>query len=189
MKKHDDQIKFESQKISIKSKDTIEQVQVSEEPAPICSSSLDSDLESHIRDYFLNPLKELIANDGVSNGYLIANVDALGVMKQILKAILKRKKISITEILEKAAFEEEDTDAPSTEECVSSETLPEEIACENSHDASVVDEDEEEDDDEENEEEDDDEEDDEEDDFDEYDLEEARECDSYAYDEDESMDG
>ena len=68
--------------------------------------SSECDLDRHIRDYFLEPLKDLINNDGVSNGFLIANVDALLIMKKILKSILKKKKISIVEILEKAAFED-----------------------------------------------------------------------------------
>ena len=84
LKKQEEQIKAEPQKISINS---AEKIQISEKLDPVSPKSLDYELEAHIRDYFLEPLKELISNDGVSNGYLIANVDALGVMKQILKAI------------------------------------------------------------------------------------------------------
>lgn len=175
---------FDSPKISINSKKepSIDQPSIDH---PILLSS-ECDLDRHIRDYFLEPLKDLINNDGVSNGFLIANVDALLIMKKILKSILKKKKISIVEILEKAAFENsEETEAIENDSHEENSYEESEEEAEEQNEKQEDDQDEDEEDEEEDEE---DEEEDEEE-FDEYDLEEARECDSYCYDEDESMDG
>lgn len=139
------------------------------------------DLESHIKKYFLSPLNELIENEGVSNGYLIASVDALKIMKKILKSILKQKNVSIIDILEKAAFDCEESQESYPEE----ENVLEESSSEVEEDSQEDDEDQ----DDEEDEEDEDQEDEDDEYEEEYDIEEARECDAYCFEEDESMDG
>jgi hypothetical protein len=136
-------------------------------------------LKSHIKKYFTEPLAQLIQDDGVSDGVLIANPEALGVIENILIAILEKRKTSIIEILEAAAFgeveeyeqvEEVEEDTQDAEECVIEDVEEEE------EEESVQEE----------------AEDDEEENFD-YDLQEAREFDSYMssdylHDDEENMD-
>lgn len=139
-----------------------------------------SSLEDHIKKYFIKPLNKLIKNDGVNNGVLIASVDALEVIAEMIDSIIEKRDVSIIDILESAAFAgqeeevEEVVEASFQEEAVEEQELDDELEEEEDNDD---DEDEEEDE--------------EEEDYEEYDdLEEARECDSYAgYEEDESMDG
>jgi hypothetical protein len=147
-------------------------------------------LKSHIKKYFCKPLSELIENDGVNDGVLIANPEALRVLEDILNSIVERKKITIVEILESFAFEdvedeqeEEDEETIEEEQEEDEEENVEEEVAEESEDE-IVSEDSEED------QEEDEEVVEEEDEYDYEDLQEAMECDSYmGYEEDESMDG
>ena len=143
-------------------------------------------LKSHIKKYFCKPLSQLIENDGVNDGELIANPDALRVLDAILNSILERKKITIIEILESFAFEdvEDENQEESIEDEQDEEDLQdeEEQSIEEDQDEVAVELEEEEEEEEQEEEE--------EDQFDYEDLQEARECDSYVgYEKDESMDG
>jgi hypothetical protein len=137
-------------------------------------STLDQDSDAYLRDYFINPLKKLIRDEGVYNGVLIAQIEALEIMQRMFDSLLIRDKTTIVDILNEAAF-------AGSEECLE---IEEEISEE-------IDDDDEEENDDDDEDENEGEIKDEEEDYDyEYDVEEAKEFDCYAeYEEDESMDG
>jgi hypothetical protein len=196
-----------SEKIVIKQKIVLKKKEENPQPAPVIETQITEKvtltkpsksikkkgLKSHIKKYFCKPLCELIENDGVNDGVLIANPEALRVLEEILNSIVERKKITIVEILESFAFEDVEDEQDEQEE----ETIEEEQEEENIEEEEVAEESEDEivSEDSENEDEDDDDEEDEEaveeeDEYDYEDLQEARECDSYmGYEEDESMDG
>lgn len=137
--------------------------------------------KSHIKKYFAQPLAELINNDGVNDGVLIANPDALLVIQNIIDAILNKEKISIVQIIEAAAFEEPMPESEPEEE-------PIEKTCKTRRIAQDIEDEQDEDD---GEDEDEQQEDYEEEDYE--DFEEAIECDSYMsrdyiHDDEENMD-
>jgi len=191
-----------SEKIVIKQKIVLKKKEETPQPLPIIETqktentllpkpskiSKKKGLKSHIKKYFCEPLNELIENDGVNDGVLIANPEALRVLEDILNSIVERKKTTIVEILESFAFEgvedEQDEEYEETiEEDEEDEEENVEEAAEESEDEIVAENsDEEQEEDEEVVEE--------EDEYDYEDLQEAMECDSYmGYEEDESMDG
>lgn len=143
-------------------------------------SIIDEEISSneYLQSFFIDPLNELIQNDGVHEGFLIAQTEALQIMQTMFDSLLIKDGLSVVDILKEAAFAGSD--------CEQEQELVEE---------DKYDEEDEEDEDyedyEEQEEDDDEVEDDEiSDEYDyEYDIEEARECEDYMEDYDESMDG
>jgi hypothetical protein len=113
------------EKKSIKFKPQLEPKSVEKE---IIENQPKPKLSEHIRNNFICPLEKLIKNDGVSNNTLIASVDALYIMREILNSIINKDETNIIEILEKAAYEDLDHDQSEPTNCADNPVIEEEIS-------------------------------------------------------------